>query len=334
MIKTMQGASDGKSNIDYFGIIKKSWQITRENKNLWWFGLLASLGGGINFSIPLDNGSFQANFAVKQEMQLGIAELMNQHFDWIVIGSIVVVGMIIIFSILKTFGRIGLISQADMVIKGEKSSIKNGLQEGKIFFWQIFFTDILLGVSIVGVAVVLFLPVGYLFYLRAFAAAFIALFLAIIIFIALMTLVAIMRAYIYIYIVLGRISISEAVENSYKIFSENNVPSILMLLVVLLVGILFGVIMFCMIIAFVIFFALLAVVLSLIFGKMGILISVILGLLTAIPVLFLIRSAQETLCQTAWIFFLKKITEIEEVEKIQETDQENISEKVPGTEAV
>lgn len=330
----MQEINNGKKNIDYLGIMRKSWQITWENKSLWWFGLFVSLGGGINFSLPFNGGDFKPETINNQKIQEDVLDFISQYASWIIIAFSIVAAMAIFFSILKIFGRIGLIKLADDIEKGKKVGFRNGIQEGKKFFWKIFFVDLLTGAFIVGIAVVLFLPVGYLFYLEALPAAMLSLFFAIIIMAALAILASFVRMYSFIYIILGRISVSESIENAYAVFNKNISANVIMLLATMLAGILFGVAMAVLLMGIVLFAAILGLILFMLAGKVGAVIAAVIGFLALIPGIFLVGSIKETFCQAAWLLFFREIAEIKEEEKAEETQQEVIGEKIPGTEAV
>lgn len=331
----MQATGHEQKKPDYFGILKKSWQITRENKSLWWFGLLAALGGGgINFSFPFGGSDFSEKSDDNSIAPEEIVDFLSQYAGWIIFGLIALACVIIFFSILRLFGRIGLIESIDLIEKNKNHSLRGGIQAGKKFFWKIFWLNFLIGIFMGGITLVLFYPVGYLFYLKALPAAFLSLLLALVIWMTMMTLAALLRMYSALYIVLGKISLREAIENAYMVFNKNIAASISMFLVILGSKIVFNIIQLITLMVITLPFIFLGVLLFTAFENTGAVIAVILGSMVLIPGAFLISSIRETFCQAAWSLFFREIAEIKAAENVEEVPSEIIGEKIPGTEAV
>lgn len=326
--KTMFKINSQQKNIDYFGILRKAWEITWKNKYLWWLGLFAAIGGGFNMSFPIGGGDFQENPESGREALENISTFFSQYAGWIIIGAVAVAVMVVILLVLRTIGQAGITKMADNIRKNQEADFKMGFQAGKKYFWKIFLTNFLLGLFLLGVAVVLFLPVGYLFYLEALPLGFISLFLAGVIFIILAILAFFVRTYSLMYIVLGNLRIISAIENAYRVFQNNLFPSVIMSLIFLLVGIILGVSMLIIFLGVVLLFFLVGLLLFLLLNKLGIIIAVTVGALAVIAIFLFIRSVCEVFFQSAWVLFFSEIAEIKE-EQPAEVSKEVVRKEVP-----
>ncbi len=320
-----------QKKINYLDILKKSWQITWNNKYLWWFGLFMALGsGGANFNFSFNKSNWNNKAETSQKAQ-EIANFIGQHSGWIMAGLSLLVVLIIIFLILKIIGQIGIIKSADNIERGKEPNFSSGLKEGRKYFWKIFFTGLLIGLFILATIIVLFLPVASLFYLKSFIIGAITALLAVVIFIPLLVLASFIKIYSYIYIILGNLSVRSALENAYRTFRDNLLSSVIMGLIFIPIVILMGIAMIFVIILLAIIFLVIGLILYFILNKIGIIITVALGIISLLLIVLLIRSVYETFHQTAWVLFFREIALVKD-KKAREIEKEIVSKKVPEPE--
>lgn len=318
--------------MDYLNILKKSWQITWNNKYLWWFGLFIIIGsGGANFNFSFNEKNWNNEVKTFQETQEAFVNFISQYSGWIITGLSLLIVLIIIFIILRIIGRVGIIKSVDNMEKGRESNFSNGLKEGRKYFWKIFFTGLLIGIFILATIIVLFLPVAFLFYLKSFIIGVITAFLAIIIFIPLLVLASFIKIYSYLYIILGNLSIRSALENAYKVFRNNLLSSIIMGLIFIPIIISMGIAMVLVIMSLAIIFLVIGLILYLILNKIGIIITAVLGLISLLLIVLLIRSVYETFHQVVWVLFFREIALVKD-KKAGEIEEEIVSKKIPEPE--
>lgn len=321
-----------QKKMDYLNILKKSWQITWNNKYLWWFGLFITIGsGGANFNFSFNEKNWNNEAKTFQETQEAFVNFISQYSGWIITGLSLLIVLIIIFIILRIIGRVGIIKSVDNMEKGRESNFSDGLKEGRKYFWKIFFTGLLIGIFILATIIVLFLPVAFLFYLKSFIIGVITAFLAIIIFIPLLVLASFIKIYSYLYIILGNLSIRSALENAYKVFRNNLLSSIIMGLIFIPIIISMGIAMVLVIMSLAIIFLVIGLILYLILNKIGIIITAVLGLISLLLIVLLIRSVYETFHQAVWVLFFREIA-LAKDKKAGEIEEEIVSKEIPEPE--
>jgi len=321
-----------KKEIKYLAILKDSWKIIWNNKYLWWFGFFIALGGGwgFNFQLPMNNnGSWEEKTETGKEEILGF---INSHFEWIAAGLIILAAIAIVFIVLRIISQAAIIKSVDAIKRGEKSSFSIGLKKGRKYFWKLLAIDLILGFFTLGVLIVLFLPVVFLFHAKSYVAASLLLILAILIFVPLIILVSFLKKYAYFYLVLVKFGIKSSIENAYQVFRKNILPSLIMALLLIAIGIILGVAMIMLILSLALVFILIGLALYLILAKIGIFITAVLGILTFILIAFLLSSAVTAFQQTAWLLFFQEIAALKSEEAAGELENKIAEEKVSGME--
>ncbi len=130
--------------MDYFGILKRAWNVAWRNKALWVLGLFAvgassggSGGGGGSGWRTSDLGEFEAA-ARWVEANAGLL---------IVLAAIVgVIGFA--FFILSVAARGGLVAEVDRLERGDKVSLGRGWRTGFRYWFRIFGINVLLAIPI------------------------------------------------------------------------------------------------------------------------------------------------------------------------------------------
>lgn len=313
-------------DINYLEIIKKSWKITWEKKYLWWFGFFMALGGGLNFNFPGD-GNWDKKIEEKGYL---IEKFFNQNWQIIVFS---VTLFVVIFFVLRIISQAGLIKTLNRIENNQEGSFKIGFGEGRKYFWKMFFSGLVLVLSVFVLFVILAVPVAFLFYLESLIFGILVGILAVVILTPFIIISSYIGKYACFYIVLSDLGVRSALENGYQIFRKNIFPSIIMALFFVPINI----ILFLLVIFFACIVGIIFLVIGLVLGAIvskaaGILIAVISGIAVFVASLFFVNSLYQVVCQTIWFLFFKEIASVKKEEGILETEQEIIKESLPNPE--
>lgn len=307
------------SPINYGSIIKEAWQITWKNKYLWWFGLLVALSGGVssNFS-----PSWKEKSGWEENMQQKISEWAVVHWNWIV-GGLILLGLLtIVFLILNVWGRGALVVSLGKIAAKGPTNFKAGMREGKKFFWPILGLNLFLfGISMTTL-IILGTPVAILFYLKAYGVGAFLAFGGLSIFILLIILFSFLQRFGIIYLVLGKISFWNALENAYQLFRRNLFPSLIMGIIFIPLGLLAGLTALAFILVSLLFFLIPGLLAYFLMGKWVIISLLVLGIIILLIGILTINSVYAVLAQAIWILFFRQIALSKEEEKIMEVAKE------------
>lgn len=298
-------------------ILKNSWGISWHNKFLWWFGLFIALGGGsANFRLNLNTKDFSP------EQKEKAIEFLAQNTNWIIPITTVLVIIFLVLAVVSVIARGALIKSVYHIIQKTPTNFKSGWKEGRKYFWRIFLVSFLMGLSAFLFVIVLAVPIIFLFINKAYFIGGILLILAILILIPLIILISYIGGYSHLYIVLGELSIREAVENAYTLFRQNILSSIIMSLLFFPIGILTLFVYLTAFLPFLLVFGSMALVSYFILGKIAAIIIAGVGALLFILCVLVIASFYSVFSQTAWVLFFQEIATPNEEEKAEETIHE------------
>lgn len=236
---------------NYKQIIKKAWQITWRNKILWVFGFFAVLVGSsgeidvvfnklsaIN-NIPENVFTFQSLF------QTGvIVEILKNIKDFFVASPfqailliLILLVITVIFIWLVIVAQIGLIQGILKADNNEKVRFKEGLRQGKIFFWPIFWLNFISKIIIYGLLLFISLPLIVLLLLKSsLIATVIFTFFAFIILVPLSIAISFITRYAIIFIIYKDLKIVDSIKASLKLFKKYWLISIEMAFLILGIG--------------------------------------------------------------------------------------------------
>lgn len=160
--------------MDYMGILKESWDVTRRNKRLWILGLFA--GGSAaastsNWNSNSSNNNGSAGLPAGWENIHTPSEALQRGLDvagkqlgvslgtadqwWVIIG-LAVLTLIVICLVLWAIGiaaRGGLIEQTREAIAGRPTSAATGWRSGLHFWGRVFAVGFLLALPLMGLGV-------------------------------------------------------------------------------------------------------------------------------------------------------------------------------------
>jgi len=305
--------------INYLEIIKKAAVIVWRNKFLWWFGFFVL--------ISATSGSFFQYSPREQVIEKQkIFEFIAAHREWIIFGGLAALAVWIILLIVGITGKGALIKSINNIVEKKESSFKIGWKEGKKYFWKIFLIGFLAGIFILALLIMFIIPIGFLFFNKAYLLGGILSFLAIIIFIPVVFLVSFIRIYGYLYAVLGDLSLRDSLENAYALLQKNITPSILLSLVFLIVGALVTLAAIVVIIPLVIIFLIIGALLFLLAKQIGIIITAAMALFFILIFMFLGGSAYQAFTHAVLVLFFREIA----TPKVEEKAEEPVKEISPS----
>lgn len=231
-------------NMDYFGIIKKAYEITIKHKFLWIFGILAGGAGGfrsMNFSW---SGSSTGN---------GKLDNVMASFDWsnfwlnyggLIIALLTVLGIFaIIMFIFNIISQGALVVSVDKLSKNEKSNFKDGFRTGAHQFWRVLGTSLLYFLMILASLIVLAGPIIIAIISKIYAFAIIWGILLFFVCLAFWILVGLIYPYSLRVIVLEKYGIWQSIRESLHFFRDHWKEVVVMYLLLLATSIAFGIVM-------------------------------------------------------------------------------------------
>jgi hypothetical protein len=307
------------SNINYLSILKKAWSITWSNKYLWWFGFfiaLTSTGGLLNYSTDQKNSPQWFN----QQM----SEFVSAHNGLVVSGILVALAICIILLVMRILSRGALIERIAKIAKNEKGDFTQGIKNSKKYFWRIFLISFLVQIAVAAVALLIATPIVFLFMTKSYVLGALLTLVGILIILPLFILAFFLKNYGFIYVVLGGLSMIDAIENSYNLFRKNTGSSIAMALIFIPIALILWLASIMLFLFLAIIFFVIGLIFFFIFSKIGAVIILVMAIILVLCLFFAIRSIYETFYQAVWVFFFHEIATPKVEEKIVETTAEEI----------
>lgn len=293
--------------MDYWGILKRSFEITWRHKSMWLYGFLLALfsGGGGNFNSNI-NSSQQKNFT-----KSGLSHLPHISNDVLIILIIAAVVLFLFLLALSVF--LGNLSQAALIgmvedVESEgKTSIGSGWRHGLASWWRIFVIGLLVGFPVFVVVLLLgglvILPGVLALVVKKEVLGFALIFIGVIIFLVILLLLVIPASLVvtlaYRCRVLEQKKSVESIKEGWRLFRSNLGRVLLMWLILFAVGLVIGTV-----ISVVSLFVLIPVILAAF-------VDALLVVLLAIPVVFVLAFLQgivQVFTQSVWTLFYKEIT--------------------------
>jgi len=248
----------------YRPILKKAWEITRQNRFLWVFGIFAALAGNSGiYEILLrgfDRVVSRGGTLMPEPTWLWVTGMFSfPRLEEIYVQSPILVSMlwIIFFGVIAALGvviwlsmtsRAALIASVQKIVGRKKTNLREGWTEGKKYFWPVLGLNFLSKALIFVLLVLITIP-AMLFLTGGGASVGLDLLLYVltfVIFTILALFVSFMAVYASCFVVAGQKPFVEAIVASWKMFIKNWLVSIEMALIlfVLTIGVGIGLILF------------------------------------------------------------------------------------------
>jgi hypothetical protein len=327
--------------LSYRAILKQAWRISWKNRFLWFFGFFASIvsftaefkviahafnqGAGIrslgNLQMFLNTGVFSKNAWTNI---LGLFKTDPKSIIFTLLTLLIIIGLIAFFAWLSTSSQVGIIDSVNKLLKGRpgKLNLKNGLKKGTKKFWPVFFMNLLISLIIN----IIYLLISFLLIMVIIKNQSLSTILygfIFLVFVPISLFLAFMVKYAIAYVVIENKSFFKALQDGWKLFTQNWLISIEITILLFFINIIAALII--AIILFVGFFLLFSLALSSIFIlSSGFLFWLILaiGVLFFIAVMVLGGSILNTFQITSWTDLFIQLRDKGGYSKIERVFQE------------
>jgi hypothetical protein len=166
--------------MDYMGILKEAWDVTRRNKRLWILGLFAAGSASLssNWNSSSSNSSSSKGLPAGWENIHTPSEALQRGLDlagkqlgvslgtaaqwWVIIGIAVLTLLVtcLVLWVIGVAARGGLIEQTREAIAGRPTSAATGWRRGLHFWGRVFSVGFLLALPLVGLGVLALLTLA------------------------------------------------------------------------------------------------------------------------------------------------------------------------------
>jgi len=235
----------------YRKILKKSWEITKKYKWLWFFGLFASLLGT---SGEIDALLQNQRLANAPEFLMNIKNffvdfdgkiLLNNFINALAssplatsfaVALIVGIGLFIIW--IATVSQGGLIESIAAIYSKKGIKFKTALNKGKAKFWPLLGLNIIINFLLYFALIILSLPFAVVYLATTSQGALIILtILAFILLTPIAIILAFVLKYAFAYVVVDNKSAFTAFKEAWKLFVDNWLVSIEMAIILFVIDI-------------------------------------------------------------------------------------------------
>lgn len=153
--------------MNYGEVLSTAWKTIWKYKVLWLFGVLAALGtggggggGGNGSSYRMNNGDF-SNSPFGPNFGAQVESWVSQNWWVIVVLVLVFLLLALVFVVLSTFGRIGLIKGTWQTDEGKtRLSVAELWRDSAPYFWRMILLALLLFGLGIGVAILITIPLA------------------------------------------------------------------------------------------------------------------------------------------------------------------------------
>lgn len=299
-----------KKKIDYVSIIKEAINITLKNRLLWWFGFLAMFGGGFgsfNYTLPNNSSEERMDEMEIMNMMRRAAYYWDMYKEWIILGIVVVLLILIGLYVLGLIGRGGLIDSIFKVTKKEIFSFSSGFKRGLHFLGRIFLIDLFFSLAFLVSLFVLAFPVVRLFMLKSYGVAISLGIVAILLFVSIGFLFFYLRKYAQMYLVSSDVNVSDSLKLSYKLFEKNIKESLIMGVLVVATNFVVGIGFMVLIMVLLVPSAIIGVIVYNIGQKPIMIAALVLAIILFVGIMMFISSVVTVFFETIWVLFFGEI---------------------------
>lgn len=318
-------------NIQYLEILKKAFLLSWENKLLWVFGFFIFLGSiGSNSDIIFRQLAADEN---NQNPQVFLDFAQKNPGLFMMIGLLLLIFGIMVF-LLRIVSVAAVIKSANNIKLYSQLPLLKIFNESKKYLWKLLLLDVLIGLVLFVIAILLIIPISYLFIIKAELFGFMMAFLAFVIFIPLVFLGVYLNKYAYLFLILGDFEIKTSLELAYVTLAKNVKESLIMGVISLGLG------MLVMILAMVVgvfilgLFGALGFLANMLFAKIGMIVVGTIGGIFGIIALASLLSWYAVFIQTTWLFFFQEISFEKDKEKKKVSEKVEVEMEVSDPEVI
>jgi len=228
--------------MDYFGILKRAYQITLKHRFLWIFGIL---GGGYGGTRMANVSSFSGDTVSWDNFTSQTSSVSWETF-WSEYGALILslALVFIIFGIVALFLNIvsqaALIGSANKLAVSEKSDFADGFMIGWHNFWRVLAVGLSFAVLCLAAVAIWLIPTIVLASAGFIALAVIWGMLFLLVFLAFMVLIAIISPYALRVIVLRKLGIIQSIREGLHLVRDHLGKVTIMYLLLILANMVIG----------------------------------------------------------------------------------------------
>lgn len=299
----------------YREIFKKSYEIVRNNKFLWFFGFFAAAFGALGEfdSVFKDYGGITTTsdniFSLQNLYQGGLFWTIFENiksfftqFPWQAFFIILITIVIFVFIYwLAVVSQIALFDSTNKISKKKKTGFADGYRTGGQFFLPVLLINIGFRILLYGFFVVIASPLlSWFLVSENLWGGILFVILLFLIYIPISIIVSFIIKYSIAFIVIKGQKTWDAVKSAWKLFKENWLVSIEMGVILLFLGLLVGIGILLVLGLSAVPFVLIGIA-ALFFGSStGLAVAVILGALTWLVIISIIGSGYVAFQYSSW----------------------------------
>jgi hypothetical protein len=237
--------------MDFGEVLGSGWKIVWKHRILWIFGIFAGCargggggggGSGRRVTAPGNLPSGQNPFPRFEQFSTNLNEWIGNH-AWVVVLFIVVVLLLVLLALwLGTMGRIGLIRGT---VKADGGAERLGFgelwAEGQPFFWRILGLSLLLGLAFI-ILIIPLAAVGTVFGILTAGVGLLCLIPLFCILIPVIWIATLVIQQAESAIVIENLGITDGVRRGWSVFKQNAGPMLLIWLILLIVSVVAGIV--------------------------------------------------------------------------------------------
>lgn len=151
--------------MDFGQIIKRSWQIVKGNRFLWWLGILAGFSGGAGsnfYRFNKFNSTSEIPGSISSSLPStgGVSSFINSNLGWILFFFLLALIIIVVLIYIINSAKAGLIIAANQIEEGDGTKLKFGsaFKKGSKFAWRLLGLDLLVSLIILCAFIIVFAP--------------------------------------------------------------------------------------------------------------------------------------------------------------------------------
>jgi len=236
--------------MDFANILKRSWEITKKYRFIWWLGLLAIAAEGSGFSGFPDFSAIENSKTLTSPVSDSIENISVPNdpsfYIGIALAGLIFLTILLAIIYISNSASAGLISSIENIEHDKTTSFSKAFHEGKKFFWRIFGLKILLALITIIIALVLISPIAVAVVSPSLPTIILAVFVAII---AVVTIIPV-SLYIHILriitsrvIVIENLAVMNAIGKAQTMISKNLGNLFISWLISVVVNLLVGLVM-------------------------------------------------------------------------------------------
>ncbi|MFH1822940.1 MAG: hypothetical protein ABH830_04535 [Patescibacteria group bacterium] len=310
----------------YRHILSQAWQVTWQNKYLWFFGLFAVLigsSGEYEVFIRGTGGDLSQNFFPNFRSIIETGVFSGQTFSNIgslfktdplsmfilIIISLIIFALFMFLVWLAIVSQIALVNNSASIINGKKRNFRDGIMAGMKNFWPILGLNALIKIIIFFAFVLISLPIILSIASNSWQLANLLYIILFIIFIPAAISFAFMVKYAIAYVIIKNSSFFDSIVEGWLLFKNNWLVSIEMAFVLFFINFLVGLAIVLALLILAIPFLFLALLFYNLASLAGFWIVIMLGIISLLFIIIAGGAALATFQISSWTgLFLKLVS--------------------------